>query len=109
MNDFYDAVNALVNGILNYKVTRKEAAARINALKKEYGEDSFPEINFQKEPRPWNVEYFQKLKMMNITGACSEDFILHMAEVAEDIIWKRRIAIIVIAVIAIVILVVLFL
>ena len=86
----YDEINLLVNDILDGSVSRDDVASRIKSLKELYGDDIFPDINFQKEPKPWNSAYFSKLKKMNITGACSEEFILHMAEVGEYIRMRKR-------------------
>ncbi len=97
----YDEINLLVNDILDGSVSRDDVASRIKSLKELYGDDIFPDINFQKEPKPWNSAYFSKLKKMNITGACSEEFILHMAEVGEYIRMRKRKLIIGIAIIVI--------
>ena len=90
MTEFYDEVNELVNDILAYKATRDEAEARINEMKRKYGADAFPGIHFKAEPKPWDKKYLQKLKAMNITGACSEEFLLHMAEVSEAVSAGRK-------------------
>ena len=88
--DFYDEINDLVNDILEHKVKKEETRIRINKLKNQYGEDAFPGIHFNKSLEPWDAKYLQKLKEMNITGACSEEFLLHMAEVSEAVAARRK-------------------
>lgn len=108
MADCYDEINLLVNDIIEGKVSKEIVASRIDMLKKSYGDDIFPSINFQKEQKPWNNAYFSKLKMMNITGAGSEEFLLHMAEVSEEITARKKRKIIAIVVVAIIVLFMIF-
>lgn len=110
MADFYDEVNLLVNDIIDGKTGKDSAASRIDNLKIKYGDNVFPDFNFQKAPKPWNEEYFAKLKVMNITGACSEEFILHMAEVREELSSrKKRMIISVIAAVMLIVLLIIVL
>lgn len=90
MNNFMDEVNKLVNDIMNHDVDLRQVQNRITELKNEYGQDSFPSINFQKKPQPWDEAYLKKLKSKYITGACSEEFLLYMAEVGDYIVRKKR-------------------
>lgn len=90
MADRYDEINLLVNDILEGRAGKESTADRINALKKKYGDDMFPGIIFQKEPKPWDEGYMAKLKEKNITGACSEEFLLHMAEVSEELAAQKK-------------------
>lgn len=103
MADFFDELHGLVNDILEFKVTKDVVSLRIEELKNKYGEDVFPSIHFQKASCPWDEAYFQKLKRMNITGACSEEFILHMAEVGDYIASRKKKFVMTIAVIGIII------
>lgn len=89
MNNFYNELNRLINDILEQKISQKEVYQKIRGLKESYGEDVFPEFAFVPEEKPWNKDYMAKLKKMSITGACSEQFILHIAEVSEYL-YKRR-------------------
>lgn len=88
MSDFYDEVNQLINDIVGNKIKHQESAIRIKKMKEKYGDDVFPELFFEPEPKPWNRDYFTKLKKMSVTGACSEQFILHMSEVS-DFVYKK--------------------
>ncbi len=90
MNEFYDEVNDLVNDIITYKISKQGVQQKIYELKKKYGNNVFPEFTFKVAPKPWNKDYLIKLKEMNITGACSEEFLLHMAEVGETIAKKKK-------------------
>lgn len=90
MAGVYDGINQLVNDIVENKINQKETKIRIDDLKKKYGDDIFPDFLFEPEKKPWNKSYLTKLKKMNITGACSEDFILHMAEVSDFVHKKER-------------------
>lgn len=104
MADFYDEINILINGIVSGQINAKETEQYIDRLKDQYGADSFPSFDFQKRTEPWNREYLRELQKKNVTGACSEEFILHMAEVSEYIFGKRKKSIIVGIVAAIVVL-----
>lgn len=90
MNDFFDEVNVLVNDIVSHNVDATGTQVRIDELKKKYGEDSFPSINFEKQSKPWDEAYLKELKEKNVTGACSEDFLLHMAEVSDFLSNKKQ-------------------
>lgn len=90
MSDFFDEVNRLVGDIINHNVDSVQTQARIDEMKQEYGEDSFPSINFEKKSLPWDESYLRELKEKNVTGACSEEFLLHMAEVSDYITAKKR-------------------
>lgn len=105
MSDFYDEINALINDIVAGRATKRDAEKKIEELKEEFGRDTFPSINFEKEPRPWSKDYLFTLKRKNITGACSEEFIRHMAEVSEDVYSKKRKTIIGIIIVSIVVLI----
>lgn len=108
MPDFYDEVNTLVNDIIEQKATVQDVSHRIQALKAKHGEDIFPDIYFEREAKPWNKSYLLKLKQKNITGACSEEFILHMAEVSEHIAWKKKRILAVIVTAAVIIVIIVF-
>ena len=103
----YDEINLLVNDIIEGKISRDVAADRIADLKRKDGDDIFPSIHFQKKSKPWDKKYFSKLKQMNITGACSEEFLLHMAEVSEYMMLRKKKIIGVIIIVAIVFVVIL--
>lgn len=90
MADFYDEINALINGITSGRINGKEAEQYIARLKDQYGSDAFPSFDFKKQPKPWNKEYLRELQKKNILGACSEEFILHMAEVNDYVLEKRK-------------------
>ena len=89
MSDFFDEINKLVGDIVNHNVDSDQVQARMDGLKKEYGENSFTSINFKKKPLPWDKAYLRELKEKNVTGACSEEFLLHMAEVSDYISAKK--------------------
>lgn len=90
MNDFFEEINQLVGDIVNHDIDLAQTQIRINELKKKYGDDLFSSINFEKKPLPWNESYLRELKEKNVTGACSEEFLFHMAEVSDYIFAKKR-------------------
>lgn len=106
MMDFYEEINTLVNEINKGKVNKQEANQRIKNLKETYGDDVFPSFEFEKKPKPWTKAYFYTLQKKNMTGACSEEFILHMAEVGDYLSLKRKKSIVGIAVMVILIILV---
>lgn len=110
MRDFFDEINRLVGDIVNHNVDSIQVKNRIEGLKKEYGDDLFSSINFEKKSQPWDESYLRGLKEKNVTGACSEEFLLHMAEVSDYLLAKKRRALtkIIVAVGVIVLIVILF-
>lgn len=90
MVDLYDEISVLISGIVSGQINVKEAEQYIDRLKNQYGTDAFPSFDFKKQPQPWNKDYLRELQKKNITGACSEEFILHMAEVSEYVFGKRK-------------------
>lgn len=90
MMDFFDEINNLVGDIVNHNINVTQTQIRIDELKKKYGDNSFLSIYFEKKPLPWDEVYMRKLKEKNITGACSEEFLLHMAEVSDYIYQKKN-------------------
>ncbi len=90
MSDFYDEINTLINGIASGQIKAKAAEQYIDRLKDQYGSDVFPSFDFKKQPKPWNKEYLCELQKKNVTGACSEEFILHMAEVSDYVFGRRK-------------------
>ena len=90
MADFYDEVNILVNDIASGKTNVKEVRGSIDRIKTQFGSDVFPSFSFEKQPKPWNSEYLHELQRKNVTGACSEEFIIHMAEVSDYVFGKHR-------------------
>jgi hypothetical protein len=109
MNDFMDEINRLVRDIVDHNVDLEQTHTRIDGLKRKYGTDSFSSINFEKKPLPWDESYLRELKEKNITGACSEDFLLHMAEVSDYLLAKKRrkLAIVIVAGVVIVLIAIL--
>ena len=90
MSDFFDEINRLVGDIIKHNVDSVQVQNCIDGLKKEYGEDSFSSINFEKKSQPWDEPYLRELKEKNVTGACSEEFLLHMAEVSDYLSARKR-------------------
>lgn len=90
MADFYDEVNLLVNDIATGKTNLKEVRVSIERIKTKFGSDTFPSFSFEKQPKPWNFEYLHELQRKNVTGACSEEFIIHMAEVSDYVFGRQR-------------------
>lgn len=90
MMNFYDEMNELINGIMRADIDRSGVEQAIRRLKDKYGDDSFPDFDFRKQNKPWTEEYLKSLKIKNVTGACSEEFILHMAEVSDYLSKKRK-------------------
>lgn len=88
--DFYDEINQLINDIVENKIKQQDTIIRIANLKEKYGNDIFPDLIFEPETKPWVKGYLTKLKKMSVTGAFSEQFIIHMSEVS-DYVYKNKI------------------
>lgn len=89
-NDYFVEINSLINQILEKHISVEEVSKEIDKLIAKHGSSIFPEIVFTKKPKPWNKDYLEELKNKNITGACSKEFVLHMAEVSSYIAARKR-------------------
>ncbi len=81
MDERYDEMNHLIRLIIEEHISADEVREKIKDMSARYGDDLFPEFIFSPQSPPWNEEYMEKLKRMNVGGACSKDFLCHMAEV----------------------------
>lgn len=90
MNDFYDKVNQLINNISTGRMDVEEVKLQIEDLKRDYGANAFPSFDFVEKPKPWNMAYLHELQKKNVTGAGSEEFIVHMAEVSNYVYKKKK-------------------
>ena len=104
--DYFDEINILVNEILEKHIPVAEVRKRIDDLSGKYGDNIFPEIWFEKKEHPWDEAYLTELKNRNITGACSKEFLIHMAEVSEAVYEQKRRTIMIGLAVAVVIVVV---
>lgn len=69
----------IVSGNINLEQV-KETLERIEC---EYGPDSFDSYKVEKKSAPWTMEDLNDLEFQSISGACSKDFYLYMAEVSD--------------------------
>ena len=90
MADFYDEVNLLVNDIATGKTNVKEVRVSIERIKTQFGSAACPGNSIEKQSKPRNFEYLHELQRKNVTGACSEEFIIHMAEVSDYVFGRQR-------------------
>ena len=101
----------LIEKILSNKISQKEVENVIKEMEKKYGEKAFTRFTFQKKAKPWNQDYYDKLKNLSMSGAGSKEFILHLVEVRESINKfdkKKIIPVAIAAVIVVIIVIILF-
>lgn len=80
----------LIQKIFSQNITQEEVLNELNRIEKQYGENAFVPFSFQPEKKPWTNKYLNKLENLSISGASSKEFILHIAEVKQEL-HKRKI------------------
>lgn len=74
----------LIENILANRLTKRQVENAVKELENKYGEEAFTRFTFQKEEKPWDQEYYNKLKSLSMSGAGSKEFILHLTEVRDE-------------------------
>lgn len=101
----------LIEKILSNKISKKEVEVFIKEMENKYGEKAFTRFKFQKKEKPWNQDYYDKLKNLSMSGAGSKEFILHLVEVRDSINKfdkKKIIPVAIVAIVAVIIAIILF-
>ena len=80
----------LINKISKGEISKKEAEREIDSLERKYGKNILAYYTPPKKLKPWNEEYLKELKKFSLNGVWSKDFIVHFAEVSENIYMKKR-------------------
>ena len=76
----------IFDGTISYDV----AISRIEQIEKDYGSNAFPPVPFTKKEKPWDTDYLKDLESQNMAGACSKEFLLHIAEVRKELDAQQR-------------------
>lgn len=78
-------ISKVIMAIRNNAADKKAVEQQLTAIQENFGEDAFVPYNFEKEEKPWSDVYFSELDKKITAGAWSKDFILHFAEVHDEI------------------------
>ena len=89
VNEGTRAISKVIENILNNKFDKKKTVMELSRIEQEYGKDVFVPYSFVKQEEPWTPKYLEELKMKIMAGACSKDFIIHLAEV-NDYLRKKK-------------------
>lgn len=76
--------------IINGEISLKEVEKEIKNIEAEFGNDVFLPYTVNKETKPWDETYLKKLENLSAAGAASKEFILHLAEVKEEVSNNKR-------------------
>ena len=98
----------LIESILENKISKKQVEIKMNDIESKYGEYAFKTFTFQKEEKPWNKGYYDKLRNLSLSGAGSKEFILHLVDVRDELNKFNRMGLIPVVVIAIIVVIVVF-
>ena len=80
----------LKRDIIKGKMNLQNTKDRISELEAQYGQDFFIDCDYDEaKPKPWDEEYLRKLEIKSMTGMSSKQFILHLAEVSEEVHSKK--------------------
>lgn len=101
-----EIIEQLMSDIINGKMNLQQTKDEIRRLEVKYGHDFFISYDYDEaKPKPWDDEYLKELEIKSIAGMSSKQFILHLAEVSEDIHAKRakkkRISVLVVIAVAV--------
>lgn len=80
----------LTNSILAGDLNVDQVKSEVNRIESEYGPGSFDSYKVRKTSAPWTKEDLDELEIQSISGACSKDFYLYMAEVSEFVYKKNK-------------------
>ncbi len=83
----------LISNIIHNKIKKKDVLKIIDEMKIKYGNKAFLVTYFDKKDKPWNADYYKKLKNLALCGASSEDFIVHLVSVRDNLKIKKFITI----------------
>ena len=82
---------ALNREILDGILTVDEVKGKLHIMEEKWGCDEFYRgYFFERKARPWDRAYLEELTGKSMTGAFSKEFILHLAEVSEEVHRKER-------------------
>lgn len=84
-NSVTSEISKIVMAIFNDDADKKIVEQQLNAIQEKFGEDAFVPYSFEKKTKPWDDAYYSDLKRKLAAGASSKDFILHFAEVHDEI------------------------
>ena len=90
MSEASDRRIALKKDIRNGKLSLDDVKREVRKMKEEFGEDAFLAYELDKKERPWDEEYLKELDDKGRSGAGSEEFILHFAEVKEEVAKRKK-------------------
>ena len=77
----------LTNDIAYGRTTVKEVRNRIKEIIDKYGPSSFDDFILNKDefPKPWTKDTLHELKILSASSACSIEFYLFFAQVADEV------------------------
>ncbi len=80
----------LKRDIINGKMNLQQTKDKISELEAQYGQDFFFDFEYDEaKPKPWGEEYLHELEIQSMAGMSSKQFIMHLAEVSEDIYSRK--------------------
>lgn len=80
----------LTNKIMAGELTYNQVKNEIDRIESQYGEDSFGSYKVKKTSAPWSMKDLEDLEVQSVSGACSKEFYLYMAEVSEFVYKKNK-------------------
>ncbi|WP_461204577.1 hypothetical protein [Clostridium sp. DL1XJH146] len=83
------AIAELVSNIVEGKITKKLTEKELIKIQKKY-EEPFMIYEPDRKEKPWDINYLNELKKAVPFGATSSEYILYMAEVADEIYKNKR-------------------
>lgn len=84
------AISKVIENIMENKFDKKRTVMELSKLEQKYGENVFVPYLFTKQEEPWTSKYLEELEMKIMAGAYSKEFIIHLAEVNDEVNERLR-------------------
>lgn len=85
----FEERQTLIKKIFEGSISLGKVKKEVERLERQYGEDIFTPLSFIPQARPWTAEYLNRLENLSLAGAGSKEFILHSAEVKQELSEER--------------------
>lgn len=94
MSKFTDELSKLVSNIMRGKCRKKKVKAELERIEAQYPDERFGFHVPERKQKPWNKEYLKDLEELFYCGASSKEFILYMAEVSDNLFFRKALHIV---------------
>lgn len=84
------SIGSLAEALASGRMTRVQAERELDRIEKESSARFVP-TNFTPKDKPWDQEYLDDLVTQVALGKASKEYLLHIAEVSEEVYRPKRV------------------